>query len=155
MVAKDPHVLYPHDSIPDNSYKHPDTLTSYTVRFSSAKDSVFVGAWIGVKTSTSAGIIRYNIINMMAGGYFALWYNTVPCQAELTMYGSGVPIIFSERGPLISSNVKIRYPFRPAQKGFGINPEINLKISVTGRVLKTFPKRPLVSKKCSNFLLCF
>jgi hypothetical protein len=155
MVAKNPNVLYPHDSIPDSNYKHLDTLKSYTVRFSSAKDSVFVGTWKGVKSSTSAGIIHYNIINMMAGGYFALWYNTVPYQAELTMYGSGVPIVFSERGYLISSSVKTRHPFHSPQSGIGANPKFNVEISADGRVLKAFYKKPLVSKKCRKYLLCF
>jgi hypothetical protein len=155
MVAKNPNLLYPHDSIPDSSFKHPDTLISYPVRFSSVKDSVFVGTWKGVKSSTSAGIIHYTIINMMAGGYFSLWYNTVPYQAELTMYGSGVPIIFRERGHLISSSVKTRGPIHSPQQGFGIKPGIKGEISVDGRILKTFHKSPLVSKKCRNFLLCF
>jgi len=36
-----------------------------------------------------------------AGGRFVVWAADVGLQAELTIYGSGVPIVSSERGPLV------------------------------------------------------
>jgi hypothetical protein len=155
MAAYNPPVQYPLDTIPDSCYKHPDSLDSYSVRFSSEKDTVFIGIWKGVKSSTSAGKIHYNFINGAAGGRFVLRYTTVPYQAELTIYGSGVPVIFSERGYLISSSVKTRHPFHSPQPSIGINPKTTVEISLNGRVLETFHKKPLVSKKCSKYLLCF
>ena len=155
MVAH-PHVQFPRDTIPDSSYKQADSLKTYAVRFSSDKDSVFInnGNLIGVKSSTSANKIQYDL-KVFAGGRFVLWYNTVPYQAELTIYGSGVPIIISERGPLISSSVRATHPFHSPQSGIGVNSEIKVEISADGRVIRAFHTKSLVSKKCSRYLLCF
>jgi hypothetical protein len=40
--------------------------------------------------------------NLFAGGRFVVWSSDGGFEAEYTVYGSGVPIISSERGPLVA-----------------------------------------------------
>lgn len=55
----------------------------------------------GKRTSTTDEQVWYELTNAFAGGRFVVWRSADGWQAELTLYGSGRPIIFSERGALV------------------------------------------------------
>lgn len=154
-VANHPPVGFPRDTIPDTCYKLADTIKSYKVRFSFLRDSAFIydGTYTlpCTKSSMSADKIQYD----WGGGRFEVWYTTVPYQAEFTRYGSGVPIIISERGPLIPSSTKVKYRCHSPQKIFAGNSEIISAVSVNGRIIKRFHRKPLVEKKSRKYRLCF
>lgn len=61
-------------------------------------DSAMVGTW-----DQQAGDTRhYNLTEgVFAGGRFDVWSGDTTINAELTIYGSGVPVISSERGTLV------------------------------------------------------
>jgi hypothetical protein len=55
----------------------------------------------GSLAAATAERIEYNLSEgTFAGGRFVVWEIGSGLQAELTIYGSGVPIVSSERGPL-------------------------------------------------------
>ena len=55
----------------------------------------------GSLASATAERIEYNLSEgTFAGGRFMVWEGGSGLQAELTIYGSGVTIVSSERGPL-------------------------------------------------------
>jgi len=47
-----------------------------------------------------AGLRHDLTVGTVAGGRFRVWVGETGLQAERTLYGSGVPILLSERGPL-------------------------------------------------------
>jgi hypothetical protein len=102
-IADHPSVGSPLDSLSEDQYVIDTTHNYYDVRLPLQKDTAFVkhDSLICVKTFENADIRKYNIVNAFAGGRFWVWLKTVPLQAELTIYGSGVPIIKSERGILL------------------------------------------------------
>jgi hypothetical protein len=104
-IADHPSVGSPLDSLREDQYIIDSTHSYYDVRFSLQKDTAFVkhDSLICVKVFESADMRKYNIVNAFAGGRFWVWLRAVPLQAELTIYGSGVPIIKSERGILLPS----------------------------------------------------
>ncbi len=55
----------------------------------------------GKRTSTTDEQAWYELTDAFAGGRFVVWQSTTGLQGELTVYGSGRPIISSERGALI------------------------------------------------------
>lgn len=68
------------------------------------------GLWIAIGTTplkgqrftSSDSEVRYDITEgAFAGGLFVARSSATGLQGELTIYGSGVPIISSERGPLV------------------------------------------------------
>jgi hypothetical protein len=68
---------------------------------------VSIGAepWIGELTSDDASTLAFNLTDgTFAGGRFVVWSTAQGLQAELTLYGSGVPITQSERGTLVRSS---------------------------------------------------
>lgn len=154
-VADHPRVVFPFDTIPDTCYKQADTIKSYKVRFSSIKDSVFINdgtyTYTGATSSVSADKIQYDL----TAGRFVVWYTTIPYQAEFTKYGSGVPIIFSERGPLISTSTRVKYRCHSLLKIAAGNAGIKSTVAVNGRVLKKSHRKLLAEKKVRNYKLCF
>ena len=75
---------------------------SYCVRFYSGKDSVSLkgDSVIGVLDTIRNDSLIYAIVNLFAGGRFIAWPDTAPSRAEYTVYGSGLPVVWSERGTL-------------------------------------------------------
>src|SRR3989339_328335 len=75
----------------------------YLVVFSNGQESVAVGdtPLLGEQASYADGRREYDLTTgTFAGGRFIVWPGAAGLQAELTIYGSGVPIISSERGAL-------------------------------------------------------
>jgi hypothetical protein len=55
----------------------------------------------GPRAKTTDSRLEYDLSEgTFAGGRFVIWSEKTGLQAELTIYGSGVPIILSERGAL-------------------------------------------------------
>jgi hypothetical protein len=77
---------------------------SYAAQVSDAWHSVSIGSmpWLGELTASPSGTLSYDLTSgTFAGARFIVWASASGLQAELTMYGSGVPIASSERGALI------------------------------------------------------
>jgi hypothetical protein len=55
----------------------------------------------GTLAKGTAGTLSY-VLDAFAGGRLLIWTSGSGLQAELTLYGSGVPIVSSERGELIA-----------------------------------------------------
>lgn len=154
-VADHPPVVFPRDTIPDTCYKQADTIKSYKVRFSSIMDSVFINdgtyTFTGARSSTSADKIQYDL----TAGRFVVWYTTVPSRAEFTVYGSGVPIIFSERGTLDAAITGVNYHCHSVQKMNAGNTVINFSVSINGRTVKKSHRKLVAEKKVRKYKLCF
>ena len=105
LVADNPEVSYPLDSVSNSHYKIPTFPTSYEVMFFANGDSVSInpGAYIGIRDLSTLEKSAYTLSggDLFAGGGFAVRTDLVPFMAELTVYGSGVPIVSSQRGSLL------------------------------------------------------
>ena len=96
-------IQFPHDTLLAEHYIPDNSGRSFCVRFSVAKDTVYLmnDSIIGVIDVTNDVTHTYSLENTFAGGRFVVWYNMTPMSAEYTVYGSGLPVILSERGNLI------------------------------------------------------
>lgn len=94
---------FPSDTLSRNQYLPDSSGRSYCVRFSAQKDTVFIKAdsVIGVMDTATADKRIYVLTHLFAGGCFVVWFNLEPMRAEYTEYGSGLPIVWSERGTLV------------------------------------------------------
>jgi len=64
--------------------------------------SGFIGAIGGRKTNEGDESIIYELDEgLLAGGRFIVWMNNDNLKVEFTIYGSGLPILKSERGHLV------------------------------------------------------
>jgi hypothetical protein len=96
-------VQFPSDEINEGSYQPVDDGASYVVAVSGGWELVSVGdtPFLGELTGSSIGKLTYDLTTgTFAGGRFVVWSGVSGLQAELTIYGSGLPIISSERGVL-------------------------------------------------------
>ena len=55
---------------------------------------------IGIIDTVIENRREYSLEDLPAGGRFIIWENMIPQRAEYTVYGSGLPIVWSERGTL-------------------------------------------------------
>ena len=104
-ISEHPNVQFPSDQLDENDYREIDHGSEYEVSFSENIQAI----WI-MNDSISGTIIedteeykKYDLNKgLFAGGRFVVWINEGRFEAEYTVYGSGVPIIRSERGYLQS-----------------------------------------------------
>jgi hypothetical protein len=95
----------PTDPLDEESY-HSTTARDYLVSVSEDASRVSIGTepWVGELTADSESSFTFNLTDgTFAGGRFVVWSTAQGLQAELTLYGSGVPIAQSERGSLVRS----------------------------------------------------
>jgi hypothetical protein len=96
----------PSESLPEEDYEAVSNGGSYDVALSQDWHTVSVGdaPWLGELTASPDGTLSYELAggSTGAGGRLIIWVGPSGLQAELTLYGSGVPIVSSERGALIS-----------------------------------------------------
>ena len=101
-----PQVTSPFQELKESDYVMITDGKNYTVSFLADGSGVTLepGNIRGVKADSKNDSLRfYNLtIGVFAGGRFQVWSNKTGFEAELTLYGSGLPIILSERGNLIS-----------------------------------------------------
>jgi hypothetical protein len=97
-------VQYPSDILAETQYRPDSSGKFYSVRFSPDGQQVFIknDSIVGMKDTENEQVKSYDLVNgTFAGGRFVVWPKAQPVEAELTIYGSGVPIIYSERGNFI------------------------------------------------------
>ena len=97
------------DSLPESDFRPVSNGSRYPVLVTNGGERVEIGGqkrtavrppMKGVRSSPTAPL-RYNLNEgTFAGGRFAVWPGKNGLQGELTIYGSGVYIISSERGTI-------------------------------------------------------
>ena len=108
-IANAPKVQYSSENIGRNQYEPIGELRTYSITFSKGYDEIFIdpGSIHGHILENEDGDKEYELDRgTFAGGKFIVTENDDSLGAELTIYGSGVPIIKSERG-FLESNKKI------------------------------------------------
>jgi hypothetical protein len=107
-VAQGPDVQFPHDSLIESDYTPTTEEIRYEITFSEngqtvAIESIENETVTGERSNDGETSKRYELDEgLFAGGRFIIWISNGHFEAEYTVYGSGVPIIRSERGKLIS-----------------------------------------------------
>ncbi len=96
-------VQLPSDELQEADYTLTSEYIQYNVTFSKDGQTVTIepGSIRGEKINDDKGSKVYELVEgVFAGGRFVIWINNEDFEAEHTIYGSGVPIIKSERGNL-------------------------------------------------------
>ena len=94
----------PSDELQESDYDPVDDGPVYAVVVSESGAAVAVGdgPMRGARTSAGAERSTYELGDgTFAGGRIVAWANAAGLEAELTIYGSGRPIVASERGDLV------------------------------------------------------
>ncbi|MBN1597537.1 MAG: hypothetical protein JW894_04545 [Bacteroidales bacterium] len=103
-VAESPDVQFPMDELDETDYTSFSGEKNYSVHFTDNGQSVTIepGSIGGEKIVAESEILSYDLTEgLFAGGRFVVWTENGNFEAELTIYGSGIPIISSERGKLL------------------------------------------------------
>lgn len=107
-IAKQPKVSSPMDELKESDYNVTTEGKVYAVSFGVNGSQVTLepGTIRGEKTTSIDKTIRYyNLTSgVFAGGRFEVRSKSSGMEGELTIYGSGLPIISSERGSLLPGN---------------------------------------------------
>jgi len=96
-------VKFPTDELGESAYQSVSDGATMTVTVSEdgAKVAIGDGELAGVRGSSDGTVVQYDLDSgTFAGGRFVVWAVGDCLQAELTIFGSGVPIVQSERGEL-------------------------------------------------------
>jgi hypothetical protein len=102
--VSNPNVQFPFDTLSEEQYSPDNTGKTYVIKFSSDGKEVSINNDSIQGTAGTESDLKksYNLDKgVFAGGRFVIWPKDQPTKAELTIYGSGVPIIVSERGMLV------------------------------------------------------
>jgi hypothetical protein len=105
--ASHPDVQSPFEELQEIHYIPVNDSTRYEVAFSANIESVLImpDSVSGTLVKNTNEIKYYMIsVDLFAGGRFMVWISQKKLNAEYTIYGSGVPIIQSERGYLEPSD---------------------------------------------------
>ncbi len=100
-VSERPDAQFRMDDLQENDYGGTDDGSQDNVTFSKDGEMVTIepGAIHGQKLNDGDVSKFYELDNgTFAGGRFVVWIRGKNFQAELTVYGSGAPIVKSERG---------------------------------------------------------
>ena len=104
-ISLGPAVQFPADSLKESDYTTANESIQHEVAFSEDGQTVTIkpGPVTGVKIKDNSVCKYFELSDgLFAGGRFLIWVNDNEFEAEYTVYGSGVPIIRSERGKLKS-----------------------------------------------------
>ncbi len=102
-VAVGPDVRYPDDVLLEDDYTLTDEDIRHEVTFSENGDEITIepGLVKGAKTKDDEESLYFQLGDgLFAGGRFVIWIDKKDFRAEMTIYGSGIPVIRSERGIL-------------------------------------------------------
>jgi hypothetical protein len=105
-VAQNPEVQFPADSLKESDYTVTDEEINYEITFSEGGQNILIESLgndsvSGERVNNGETSKRYELNDgLFAGGRFLIWIINGHFEAEYTVYGSGVPIIRSERGIL-------------------------------------------------------
>lgn len=103
-VAEHPIIQFPSDTLSEDKYKLYSGVKKYEIMFSSKGNRISIqsDSIVGKKSYQTKQQIKFDLLQgVFAGGRFLIWRKGQSIEAEFTIYGSGVPIIRSERGLLI------------------------------------------------------
>ena len=113
-IANNPDVQFPSETLQESDYEQTDQGNRYRVSFSENAETATVAVeppageaavMTGNIETDAEDLRRYEIEQgLFAGGRFIVWIADNHLEAELTVYGSGVPIVTSERGRLVVAN---------------------------------------------------
>ena len=106
-ISERPDVQFPMDDLKGSDYRETNEGAVYNVTLSEDGQMVIIepGSIRGVKVMNGDKSKLYELEEgVFAGGRFIVWIRNNRFEAELTIYGSGVPIVKSERGYLRISN---------------------------------------------------
>jgi hypothetical protein len=105
-------IQFPADELQEFHYIKLTEVKVYDVVFSENGQRVTIspnaipnitGSMIGIREQSSSNKEYFNFISgTFAGGRFVVWNENKKLHCELTINGSGVPIILSERGILVN-----------------------------------------------------
>ena len=98
-------VQFPSDQLKENDYVEINHGSEYEVSFSEDWKTISImdDSISGTIMEGSEEYKKYDLDKgLFAGGRFVVWITDGQFEAEYTIYGSGVPIIRSERGYLLS-----------------------------------------------------
>lgn len=102
-VSTAPNVQFPWDSLYESYYTVINEDIKHEVTFTEDGKMISIkpGPVSGEKTKDGEISKYYELVDgLFAGGRFIIWKNNEKIEAEYTIYGSGLPIIKSERGKL-------------------------------------------------------
>jgi hypothetical protein len=112
-ISNNPDVQFPSETLEESDYEQTDEGNRYHVSFSENAQTVTIAgeptageiaAIIGKMQTDEEDLRRYEIEEgLPAGGRFIVWVADNHFEAELTVYGSGIPIVRSERGRLVAA----------------------------------------------------
>lgn len=100
-------IQFPDDPLTEADYVPVAAGPSYAVVVSQGGNRVAITGSGGTLTGTLSPVGGLNRLDYdltggtFAGGRFLVWSGTTTLQGELTLYGSGLPIVKSERGSLV------------------------------------------------------
>ncbi len=103
-IIEMPDAQLPMDDLKESDYIRINEGIQYNVSFTEDGQTVTIepGCISGQKTHNGGESRIYELDEgVFAGGRFVIWMNNDSFEAELTIYGSGIPIIQSERGYLL------------------------------------------------------
>ena len=98
-----PDVQYPRDELQESDYKQLNDGPRYDVEFSADMQTVTLmpGGYVGELEEDDELLKQYNLVDgAFIAGRFNIWIESGHFEAELTEYGSGIPIIRSQRGTM-------------------------------------------------------
>ena len=104
-ISELPNVQFPSDQLEENEYVEISDGSEYEISFSDNLQiiSIMPASISGTILEDTKDHKKYDLnIGLIAGGRFIVWITEEKFEAEYTVYGSGVPIIRSERGYLSS-----------------------------------------------------
>jgi len=102
-ISERPDVQFPTDALTENNYEEVNEGLHYAITISSNGQTITIepGAITGRRLSDIEESLFFELDGgVFAEGRFIVWTTENNIEAELTIYGSGVPIIKSERGYL-------------------------------------------------------
>ena len=102
-ISEKPDVQFPMDDLLESDYRETNEGEVYNITISEDGQMVIIepGSIRGEKTMDGDKSKLYELDEgVIAGGRFIVWISNDSFEAELTIYGSGVPIVKSERGNL-------------------------------------------------------
>jgi hypothetical protein len=105
-VAQLPDIQFPSDNLKESDYTLTNEEIQFDIVFSENGQAITIepGTIRGKKINDDDNCLRYELDEgVSAGGRFVLWINQNDIEVEYTIYGSGVPIIKSQRGILVET----------------------------------------------------
>ena len=102
-IVNHPDVQFPYEELEEIDYQNTSEGRQYEVSFSENIETITIlpDSISGTLEKDENELKQYVLVKgLFAGGRFIIWITNNKFEAEFTIYGSGVPIIQSERGCL-------------------------------------------------------